>query len=108
MKYAVKSVKSADDYKLHVKFQSGVEKSFDLTPYLGLGRFTELRDVSLFKSVKVAFDSIAWANQLDMDPEFLYENGVVVRKTTSQRTGGSGKNRGAVARREFVGLYKNV
>ena len=41
--------------------------------YLELGKFSELKDVSLFKSVSVSFDTIEWANYLDLDPELLYQ-----------------------------------
>ena len=62
-----------DDYKLYLEFVNGEKKIFDLSPYLHVGKFTELRDLSLFKSVMVHFDSIEWANHLDIDPELLYE-----------------------------------
>ena len=43
-----------------------------MEPYLGVGRFAELKDKSVFNSVRVHFDSIEWANHLDLDPEFIY------------------------------------
>lgn len=69
----VKNVMPLDDYKLYLEFVNGEKKIFDLSPYLHVGKFTELRDLSLFKSVMVHFDSIEWANHLDIDPELLYE-----------------------------------
>jgi hypothetical protein len=45
-----------------------------MNPYLGIGIFKELKDVSLFNSVKVSFDSIEWNNEADLDPEILYNN----------------------------------
>jgi len=48
-------------------------KNFDVKPYLDIGKFRELKNEKLFKSVKVSFDTIEWANQLDLDPELLYE-----------------------------------
>jgi hypothetical protein len=73
---SVKSVKSLEDYKLILRFSNGEEKVFDMSPYLGRGKFSELRDPSLFSSVAVKYDSIEWANHLDIDPEFLYEKSV--------------------------------
>jgi hypothetical protein len=40
---------------------------------LSIGRFRELADLELFKKVVIAFDTIAWGNGLDLDPEYLYE-----------------------------------
>ena len=50
-----------------------MKRGFDLKPYLEIGKFQELKDENLFKSVQVSFDSIEWANKLDLDPELLYE-----------------------------------
>ena len=73
MYLAVKEVKPLADYHLLLKFENNEERVFDLNPYLEIGKFQELKDESLFKSVKVSFDTIEWANHLDLDPELLYE-----------------------------------
>jgi hypothetical protein len=77
---AIRNVEPLDAYRLLLLFANGEEKVFDVSPYLNIGKFTELRDVSLFRSVVVKFDSVEWANHLDLDPEFLYE------KTSSLET----------------------
>ena len=73
MYLAVKDVQPLENYHLLLKFENDEEKIFDLKPYLEIGKFKELKDEKLFKSVRVSYDSIEWANQLDLDPEFLYE-----------------------------------
>ncbi len=73
---SVKSVKPLDGYKLLIKFENGEEKIFDVSPYLNVGKFAELRNLSLFNSAAVRFDTVEWANHLDIDPEFLYEKSV--------------------------------
>jgi hypothetical protein len=72
MYLAVKSVKPLDGYRLLLRFENEEERFFDVSPFLETGQFAALKDVSLFNSVKVSFDSIEWANHLDFDPEFLY------------------------------------
>jgi len=72
MYLAVKDVKPLDNYFLLLKFENEEEKLFDVKPYLDIGKFKELKDETLFKSVKISFDSIEWDNQLDLDPELLY------------------------------------
>ena len=47
-----------------------------MKPLLRKGVFKELKDEKLFKTVKVSFDSIEWANGIDVDSETLYEDGV--------------------------------
>lgn len=73
MYLAVKDVKALDDYFLLLKFENEEEKLFDVKPYLDIGKFKELKDKTLFKSVKICFDSIEWDNHLDLDPELLYQ-----------------------------------
>lgn len=72
MYLSVTDVKPLEDYKLLLTFENDEQKVFDVTPYLEVGKFSELKDGDLFKSVHISFDSIAWKNQLDLDPELLY------------------------------------
>lgn len=76
MYLAVIDVKPLDNYKLHLIFENKEERVFDVTPYLDIGDFVKLKDISQFKSVKVSFDTIEWANHLDLDPELLYEKSI--------------------------------
>ncbi|MBS3909092.1 MAG: DUF2442 domain-containing protein [Actinobacteria bacterium] len=76
---SVKSVKPLDGYRLLLQFENGEEKVFDVSPYLNIGKFVELQDVSLFNSVVVRFDTVEWANHLDIDPEFLYDKSVKLK-----------------------------
>ncbi len=78
MYLAVKDVKPQDDYKLLLTFANNEVKFFDVSEYLNIGKFKELKEKTLFKSVRVHFDSIEWANKLDLDPELLYNKSVKV------------------------------
>jgi len=73
MYLSIKEVKPLEDYNLLLKFENNEERIFDVKPYLEIGKFQELKDENLFKSVKICFDSIEWDNQLDLDPELLYQ-----------------------------------
>jgi len=68
-------VEPKPNYKLLVTFNNGEKKSFDVLPYLGVGLFKELNDVSLFNSVKPFLGSVQWANGLDLCPDTLYLEG---------------------------------
>ena len=78
MYLSVKSVKPLPEYRLLLKFENDEDKIFDVKPYLEMGKFSELKDVALFNSVSISFDSIEWANHLDLDPEFLYKKSEAV------------------------------
>ncbi len=72
MMIRVNAVKALDDYQLELAFNTGETRVFDVRPYLNTGIFTELRDPSYFRSVRLAFGSIAWPNGQDFGPESLY------------------------------------
>ena len=72
MYLAVKSVEPQSDYKLLLTFENSEKRVFDVSEYLHIGKFAELKDKSIFESVRVSFDSIEWSNNLDLDPEILY------------------------------------
>ena len=68
----VVNVKPEYDFTLRITFNNGEVKCFDVKPYLGIGIFKELQDLSLFNSVKPFLGSIQWANGLDLCPDTLY------------------------------------
>jgi hypothetical protein len=68
----VKNVKAAGDYTLLLTFTNGEEKKFDVTAYLEIGNFRELKDKAIFNSVRPFLGSIQWANGLDLCPDTLY------------------------------------
>ncbi|MGJ0909195.1 DUF2442 domain-containing protein [Clostridium botulinum] len=76
MYLSIKNEKVLDGYKLLLTFENGEVRLFDVNPYLNKGIFKELKDTSMFKSVKVNFDTIEWENEADIDPETLYEDSV--------------------------------
>ncbi|MDZ4845310.1 MAG: DUF2442 domain-containing protein [Chitinophagales bacterium] len=70
---AIKAVKPLDDYKLALTFANGERLLFDMKPYLNKGIYRQLRDVKLFSTAHVSFDTAEWDNEAYFDPEALYE-----------------------------------
>lgn len=75
MYFAVMDVKPLEDYYLLLTFETGEKKRFDMKPYLDIGIFKDLKDISMFNTVHKSFDTIEWDNEADFDPEVLYEKG---------------------------------
>ena len=71
------NVQAEQNFKLLITFNNGEKKCFDVKPYLGIGIFKELQDVSLFNSVKPFLGSIQWSNGVDLCPDTLYLEGEV-------------------------------
>lgn len=72
MYQSIINVQPIPNYQLILTFENGEKRQFDMNPYLGLGIFRKLREVSEFNKVKVSFDTIEWENEADLDPEILY------------------------------------
>lgn len=70
----VKSVIAQPEYKLLLTFTNDEVKTFDVLPYLEKGIFAELRNKTLFNSVKPCLGSIEWSNGADLCPDMLYED----------------------------------
>jgi hypothetical protein len=76
MYIGIERVYAHDDYVLSIVFHNGERRVFDVKPYLSIDRFKELREPAVFSAVRVSFDTIAWPNELDMDPEAVYQASV--------------------------------
>lgn len=70
-----------EGHKLLLTFENNENRIFDITPYLDIGKFSELKDTSLFNKVKIKFDSIEWDNHLDLDPELLYRKSIKLNES---------------------------
>ncbi len=63
------------DYTLILKFSNDETKRLDFTPYLDSGVFKQLKDIDRFMKAHVSFDTVEWDEDIDIDPEFLYDKG---------------------------------
>jgi len=68
----VKTAQPLEDYKLLLTFDNGEQRIFDVKPLLSLKAFGALKNKQFFETVKVAYGSIQWANDIDYCPDTLY------------------------------------
>jgi len=71
----VTAVRANEDHTLDLRFSDGSVKRFDVKPYLKYDVFKELKDLSYFKQVKLAFGSVQWPHEQDIAPETLFVEG---------------------------------
>ncbi|MDR2168309.1 MAG: DUF2442 domain-containing protein [Clostridiales bacterium] len=75
MNYPVlQSVRALDDYTLVLVYGATDSRVFDVAPYIKGDWYGELRDISYFKSVRIAGKTVAWPDGQDLAPHELYEN----------------------------------
>ncbi|MFN8353074.1 MAG: DUF2442 domain-containing protein [Spirosomataceae bacterium] len=68
----VKEVNVSNNYLLLLTFENGEQKKFDVKPYLEIGVYKELKDLSLFNSAKPFLGTVSWKNGQDFCPDTLY------------------------------------
>ncbi|HPZ07189.1 MAG TPA: DUF2442 domain-containing protein [Candidatus Eremiobacteraeota bacterium] len=75
----VRNVTCTEGYKLLLAFEDGSVRIVDLEPHLEGEIFEPLKDINYFKTVRLdpEIDTIAWENEADISPDFLYEIGKV-------------------------------
>jgi hypothetical protein len=76
METRVVGVFPLDRKRLQLEYSDGTSRIFDMTPLLGKGLFRGLLDEAVFRTVRVVFDTVEWANGADIDPETLLEDSV--------------------------------
>ena len=79
------AVNAGDDYSLDLRFNDGSFKRFDVRPYLDRGIFQELKDLSYFKRVRIAFGTVQWPNEQDFGPDTLYLEGVEIHELIQEQ-----------------------
>ena len=71
-------VEPLDDYKLLLRFDNKEERIFDVKPYLEDNYFSSLKSKAIFKTVKTNQLTIEWIGNIDICPDELYYNSVLV------------------------------
>ena len=68
----VKSVTPLSEYRLEIVFANGEVGVYDCRPLLDFGVFSELRDESYFRQVRVELGTVVWPHEQDICPDTLY------------------------------------
>ena len=75
----ISGVRPLEDFNLWVRFSTGEVKIFDFKPLLKEPGFVPLQDDKVFRSVYIDDGCTVWNDgDIDIAPEYLYENGVAV------------------------------
>jgi hypothetical protein len=72
----VVKVKPSPDYKLHLEFENGEKRIFDMSPYLDKKPFAHLKGSPLFAMASVDYGTVVWPGNIDIAPETLYDRSV--------------------------------
>ena len=73
--WCVNAVEVRDNYILRLWFEDGSVKDFDCHELLNEKPFQPLQNKSLFSQAHIFADTVAWNDEIDIAPEYLYEHG---------------------------------
>ena len=68
------------EYNLLVTFNNKEKRRFDVKPYLDFKPYNELKNLTLFNTVKIGGLSIEWLHGQDICPDELYYNSTPVNQ----------------------------
>jgi len=74
----VMSAVPTEDYTLLLTFTDGEQRIFDAKPLLEMTVFEPLINKSFFQSVRVAYGSVLWPQDIDYCPDTLYMESIPV------------------------------
>ena len=73
--WVVHAVEIRSNYILRLWFEDGSVKDFDCKDIFSEKPFEPLQDISFFSKAHVFADTVAWSDEIDIAPEYLYEHG---------------------------------
>ena len=69
----VVNVSVAPNYVLHLEFENGEKRIFDMAPYMEKRPFVVLKGCALFEQARVEYGTVVWPGNIDIAPETLYD-----------------------------------
>lgn len=76
--WSVNAVEVRDGYILRIWFEDGSIKEFDCREIYNEKPFEPLQDKKFFSQAYVFADTVAWSEEIDIAPEYLYEHGTSI------------------------------
>jgi hypothetical protein len=73
-KWIVIDVKASKNYELHLSFANGKKGAFNFISELQKPIYQRLKDLDFFLTAHVEDGTVVWNEELDIAPEYLYEN----------------------------------
>jgi hypothetical protein len=83
----VTAAKPVKDFKIWLRFNDGKEGIIDLQRTIFTDSrpiFAPLRNPEYFRRFKIEMDTLVWENELDLAPEFLYEQVQPISKNVEE------------------------
>lgn len=74
----VVAVKPLPSFELDLSYADGSQRRFDMKPLLAVKPWNRISALSLFTQVKVAYGTVMWPGDIDIAPETLLLDSVLL------------------------------
>lgn len=71
--HQVITAEPVDDKRVRVSFENGVQGLFDCSSYMSDHYWDSLNNPAIFRQVRVECGTLCWPNDIDIDPEEVWE-----------------------------------
>ena len=78
MPWSVRAVEPYEDFSLRLTFADGTTRRYDCRELIMRPPFELLQNKDAFMKAQALHGTVDWGNDLDIAPEFLYENSEIV------------------------------
>lgn len=65
--------------RLLLEFENHEQRIFDLTPYLEIGVFRQLKESRLFRAAHINGGTVVWPGEINIAPEALHVESLLVK-----------------------------
>lgn len=72
--WVVQEVEAKDDYTLLITFTGGMKRIYNARPLLEKEVYSSLTNINYFLRAKAEYGTVIWDDDVDIAPEYLYEN----------------------------------
>jgi len=72
------AVKPLPSFELDLSYADGSHRRFDMKPLLAIKPWNKISALSLFTQVKVAYGTVIWPGDIDIAPETLLLDSVLL------------------------------
>ncbi len=80
MLFDVINVQPKPDFSMIIEFENGEQRYFDMKPYINEKPWFALTEGNRFLKAFILNGTVAWPDNIDIDPETLYEYSVNLDK----------------------------